>query len=215
MNVGFDSHRIDDSETTECNGDFIATDARIAQRVPGHEGNRHLAGVDAARDFALPVIPGADALGVEPDGMTAFFQVGLEFVDQFAVGVVSVTEEDRLGASSLFHYAHSVPNMPIGHSIEYSPATILPAKTYSARNLQGAYRYAFGESHEPGLEDELGSAFCSAMRVCENTYANRPIGLIGRSGGPEKAAPGVSDSAHTRINALPRAGRQTPKRENA
>ena len=50
------------------------------------------------RDAPLPVVPGAELFVVDPDGVSPFFEVGLETVDERLVEIMAVTEKDALGA---------------------------------------------------------------------------------------------------------------------
>lgn len=70
------------------------------------EGQHPVAVHDALGDGAPPVKPALDLALVEPDVVSAFFEVGLDLPDKLFVAVVAVAEEDahrreRLGFRQL------------------------------------------------------------------------------------------------------------------
>ena len=85
----------------EGHGDLVPADAGIAAGVQGKKGYGHPRVVDALGVLPLPVALGADLLVVDPDGVAALLEVGLEPVDQLPIGIMPVAEEDLLGSDSL------------------------------------------------------------------------------------------------------------------
>ena len=52
--------------------------------------------MNSSSDAALPVVPSTELFVVDPDGVPAFFKVGLEPVDERFVEVVPVAEKNAL-----------------------------------------------------------------------------------------------------------------------
>ena len=74
--------------------DFIEADAGVAGGMLGEERNELVAARDAFRDGAPPVVAELDLALVEPDGVPALFQVGLDATHELFVAVVPVAQKD-------------------------------------------------------------------------------------------------------------------------
>ena len=102
FDAGLEEHRIDGAEAVHGDRDLVAADAGVAHGVPGEEGDGQFAVVDAAGDAAFPIVPVANFLPVDPDLVPALLEVRLETLDQLAVDVMAVAEEDGLRACRAF-----------------------------------------------------------------------------------------------------------------
>ena len=87
---------------TDGDGDFVEADAGVAGGMLREERQHAVALQNAVGDGAPPFVAELDLALVEPDIVTAFFQVGLDAAHQLLIAVVAIAEEDPHGGYGFF-----------------------------------------------------------------------------------------------------------------